>query len=656
MHTKLTIILLTIIFACTIMWAQSRKDEIIVAKFKNQSITLKEFETAYSKNVGGIDKAKKGTVDDYKIFLDLYVKYLMKLADAKERGLDKDPSILNELNEYKESIASSFLIEKKLIEPETRKLYERRKWEYRVSHIMLIPQKGKEDSTYKMAETVLQSIKKGIDFSILAKKYSQDRNSAKEGGDIYYTTAGSLPLSFENAVYSLKVGKVYPNIVNTKYGYHIIKITDKRKRVPEIRASHILISFTNKGKTDTSMAYNQVKMIFDSLKIGGNFSDLAKKYSNDTGSKDMGGDLGFFKRRAMVKSFDEAAFNLKKTGDLSGIVKTRYGYHIIKLTGKLSPSTYEEDKKELVQLFKKNRFEQAKEKLASQLKVKYKYKFEATNFVKLVKSADTLIVGQSNKSIDKLKDLTLFSFKGKTFSINDVLSTIKTKKEYINKKMTANFLAKAIDKISQDKVLEIESSRLEDLNPKFADIMKEYKKGILIFSLQQNEVWNKVKIDSVKFLEFFKNNRKRFMWPDKVDFSEIFSKKDSLIKHYSELIKKGENFDTLAAKYTERPGFKKKAGSWGLREAKYNNLTQKAFTLKNPGDISGLFKNYGGHSILRLNKKIPAHVKTFEEAKNEATSAYQEMQAHKLENEYLRKLDEKYKPINFPNKLSEAFK
>ena len=397
-------------------------------------------------------------------------------------------------------------------------------------------------------------------------------------------------------------------------------------------------------------------MIFDSLKIGGNFSDLAKKYSNDTGSKDMGGDLGFFKRRAMVKSFDEAAFNLKKAGDLSSIVKTRYGYHIIKLTGKLSPSTYEEDKKELVQLFKKNRFEQAKEKLASQLKVKYKYKFEATNFVKLVKSADTLIVGQSNKSIDKLKDLTLFSFKGKTFSIKDVLSTIKTKKEYINKKMTANFLAKAIDKISQDKVLEIESSRLEDLNPKFADIMKEYKKGILIFSLQQNEVWNKVKIDSVKFLEFFKNNRKRFMWPNKVDFSEIFSKKDSLIKHYSELIKKGENFDTLAAKFTERPGFKKKAGSWGLREAKYNNLTQKAFTLKNPGDISGLFKNYGGHSILRLNKKIPAHVKTFEEAKNEATSAYQEMQAHKLENEYLRKLDEKYKPINFPNKLSEAFK
>ena len=656
MHSKLTKILLTIIFACTVMWAQSKKDEIIVAKFKNQKISLKEFETAYAKNIGGIEKAKKDSMDNYKIFIDLYVKYKMKLADAKEKGLNNDPSIIKELNEYKESIASSFLIEKKLIVPETKKLYEKRRWEYRVSHIMFIPQKGKEDSIYKMAETVLKSIQAGIDFGTLAKKYSQDKNSSIEGGDIYYITAGFLPLSFEDAVYSMKVGEVYPHIVKTQYGYHIIKLTDKKVRVPEIRASHILISFKDKGKVDSAKAYAQAKMILDSLQNGGNFSDLAKKYSNDTGSKKIGGDLGFFKRRRMVKPFDEAAFNLQKTGDLSGIVKTKYGYHIIKLTGKLSLPTYEKDKENLVKLFKKNRYDQAMEKLASQLKLKYKYKFDATNFVKLVKSTDTLKVGQSNNSLDKLKDLSLFSFKQKSFTVDNILSIIKNKKENNNKKMTANFLSKEIEKISQNKALEMEASRLENLNPKFAALMKEYKKGLLVFRLQQDEVWNKIKIDSVKLKEFFSNNRKRFMWPNKVDFSEIFSKKDSLINHYAELIKNGENFDTLATKYTERPGFKMKAGNWGIRDVKYNNLTRKAFTLNKPGEISGLFKNYGGHSILRLNKKIPAHEKTFKEAKNEATAAYQEMQARNLENEYLRKLDKKYQPIIFPDKLSEAFK
>ncbi len=656
MYTKLTKILLMIIFAYTVMWAQSKKEDVIVAKFKNHNITLKEFETAYSKNVGGIDKAKKGTLDDYEKFLDLYVKYQMKLADAKERGLDKDPSVSKELDKYKERIASSFLIEKKLIEPETKKLYERRKWEYRVSQIMFIPKKGKEDSTYKMAEAVLQSIKDGIDFSTLAKKYSQDRNSARVGGDIYYITAGFLPLSFENAVYSLKVGEVYPDIVKTQYGYHIIKVTDKRKRVPEIRASHILTSYTNKGKADTVGAYNQAKMILDSLKNGGNFSDLAKKYSNDSGSKNVGGDVGFFKRRTMVKPFDEAAFNLKKVGDISGIVKTRYGFHIIKLTGKFSIPTYEKDKEKLVKLFKKNRYEKARKDLASLLKIKYKYNFNGANFTKLVKNTDSLKVGETNDAVDKLKSLTIFSFKKKKYSIGDVLAIIKNTRKYTNRIMTANFLSKAIDDISNDKVLELEASRLEGLNPRFARLMKEYKNGILVFNLQQNEVWKKVKIDSVKLREFFNENRKEFMWPDKVDFNEIFSKSDSLIKHYAELIKQGENFDSLAAKYTERGGFKKKAGGWGLRDAKYNNLTEKAFTLKNPGDVSGLFKNYGGHSILKLNKKIPAHTKTFKEAKNEITAAYQEMQARKLENEYLRKLDKKYKPTIFPNKLSEAFK
>lgn len=656
MHTKLIKVLLTIIFAGTVMWAQSKKEDVIVAKFKNHKITLKEFENAYAKNIGNMDKAKKGSMEDYKKFLDLYVKYKMKLTDAEERGLDKDTSILNELDKYKKSIASSFLIEKKLIVPETKKLYERRKWEYRVSHIMFIPPKGKEDSTYKIAETVLQSINNGIDFSTLAKKYSQDRNSARAGGDIYYITAGYLPLSFENAVYSTKVGEVFPKIVKTKYGYHIIKVTDKRIRVPKIRVSHILISYRNKGKTDTAGAYKQAQIILDSLKNGGNFSDLAKKYSNDTGSKDRGGDLGFFKRRTMVKPFDEAAFNLKKVGDLSGIVKTRYGFHIIKLTGKLTPPSYEKDKEELVKLFKKNRYEQAMGKLASQLKAKYKYKVNTTNFAKLVKSTDTLRVGQTNEELDKLKDLPLFSFKGKTFSINDVLSIIKTTNDYTNSKMSADFLNKAINKISQDKALEIESSRLEELNPQFADLMKEYKKGMLIFRLQQDEVWKKVKIDSIKLREFFNKNGKRFMWPDKVDFSEIFSKSDSLIKLYTDMLKKGADFDTLAAKYTERPGFKKKAGAWGLKNVNFNNLAQKAFTLKNPGDISELFKNFGGYSILKLNKKIPAHPKTFKEAKNEVTAAYQEAEARKIENEYLSRLDKKYKPKIFSNKLSEAFK
>ena len=656
MYQKFTQILMIIIFECSFMLAQTEKDEIIVAKFKGQKISLQEFENAYSKNAGGIDNAKKDSINSYSKFLDLYVKYKMKLAEAYSKGYNDDPEILNELNEYKESIASGYLIEKNLIEPETKKLYERRKWEYRVSHIMFIPQKGAEDSTYQMAETILKSIKDGIDFATLAKKYSQDLNSAKGGGDIYYITAGFLPLSFEDAVYATKAGEVYPNIVKTQYGYHIIKVTEKRERVPEIRASHILTTFVIDNKIDSAKAFATAKLILDSLKAGGDFAELATKYSKDTGSLYKEGDLGFFKRRTMIKPFDEAAFNLKNVGDISDIVTTNYGYHIIKLTGKLSMPTYEQKKQELTDLFRKNRYDDAINKLAKKLKSTYGYNFNTTNFVKLVKITDTLMVGQTNDELDKLRELEIFKIKDKSYSINDALNIIYSKRENSHQKMTPNFLSKEIEDVSNEKALQLEASRLEDLNPQFASLMKEYKKGILVFKIQQEEIWNKIKIDSVKLEEYFNERRNKYMLKDRVDFTEIFSKSDSLINHYLKLLKQGESFDTLATKYTERSTYKEKGGNWGIREANFNDITKKAFTLMKPGEISEPFQNFGGFSLIRLNKREPAREKTFEEAKNEVSAAYQELQAHNLENEYLRILKNKYEPVLYTDRLSEAFK
>jgi len=358
----------------------------------------------------------------------------------------------------------------------------------------------------------------------------------------------------------------------------------------------------------------------------------------------------------MVKPFDEAAFNLKNVGDISDIITTNYGYHIIKLTGKLSMPKYEQDKQELTDLFRKNRYDEAINKLAKELKANYGYNLNTTNFVKLVKIADTLMVGQASDDIDKLRELEIFKFKDKSYSVNDALTIIYSKRENSHKKMTPNFLSKEIENVSNEKVIQLEASRLEDLNPQFADLMKEYKKGILVFKIQQEEIWNKIKTDSVKLEKYFNENRNKYMWPDRVDFTEIFSKSDSLINHYLELLKQGESFDTLATKFTERSTYKEKGGNWGLRNANFNDITKKAFTLMKPGEISEPFPNFGGNSLIRLNKREPAREKTFEEAKNEVSAAYQELQAHNLENEYLRILENKYEPVFYPDKLSEAFK
>lgn len=97
---------------------------------------------------------------------------------------------------------------------------------------------------------------------------------------------------------------------------------DKFKVGEQVKASHILVK-TEKEAQD----------VLTQLKGGARFEDLAAKYSVDPGSGKKGGDLGWFGKGAMIPEFEQVAFSMKE-GDVSGIVKTKFGYHIIKLTGK----------------------------------------------------------------------------------------------------------------------------------------------------------------------------------------------------------------------------------------------------------------------------------------------------------------------------------
>lgn len=138
---------------------------------------------------------------------------------------------------------------------------------------------------------------------------------------------------------------------------------EEAKSPDEVRASHILL----KTREDAEMVKKKIKE-------GVKFEDIAKKYSIDHGSREKGGDLGFFSQGMMVPEFDKAAFKLK-AGEVSDIVETRFGFHIIKVLGKREgrqkgfDESNKEIEKKLIAQKRKERFDTLVAELKSKAKI-----------------------------------------------------------------------------------------------------------------------------------------------------------------------------------------------------------------------------------------------------------------------------------------------
>ncbi|MFO7447369.1 MAG: peptidylprolyl isomerase [Ignavibacteriaceae bacterium] len=645
--------LLLLSFAFLLVSCSPKQSEIVVAEYGGKEILMKEFEDAYAKSAGGYEIAEKDSLSRLKSFLDLYVNFKMKLRDAEVRGYDQDPALQAELLDYKKRVGTTYLIEKEIVEPGVRDLYEKRKWELRVSHLMIRPDSNGTEAAREFTQSLLDSIKAGASYEELTKKYSHDNFSRPLGGDIYYVTAGLLPAEFDDAMYNTPEGEVYPEVVQTKYGFHIIKVTKKQERTPQIRASHILVNFQNdEGAVDSAAARARVDSVAAMLKEGKNFAELAAEYSED-GSRQQGGDLGYFERRNMVKEFDEAAF-LLNVGEYSDVIRTQYGYHIIMLTDKKAYPSYADEKENLKKMFRQARYQEVYDSFVDSLKIKYNFIVDSTALESIAAANDSVKIG-GEYNLDNLQDKTVIAYNGKSISVQAFLDMLVDQPDFQNRLITDQLLKNAAAKVSSDISIEEEALNLEKNNPTFASLMEDYKNGIFIFKLQEDEIWNKLAIDSTKLYQHYLDTKDKYVWPDRVSFSEIYSRKDSLINHYYSLLESGENFDSLASMYTERAGLREKAGNYGLTDIKSSPLAEEAAKLNNPGEYSKPVKNGNGFSIIKLNSKEASRLKTFEEAKAEASGSFQELESKRLENTYVDGLKETYNPVIYYDTLEEAF-
>lgn len=208
----------------------------------------------------------------------------------------------------------------------------------KIAHIYRSPATSLEekDKARKFAEAVLDSIKNGADFAEMAKKYSEDPGSAKEGGDLGFVKRGVFYPEFEAAAFELKQGEI-SNVVETPVGFHIIQLLEKRGESIHVR--HILIKIKADENADIK-TIDFLSAVRDSIVKGDStFAYYAKKYSEDEDTAPFGGELGTFYLNQLDKSVLDVISGLK-AGDISfpkryQYAGNKYGYHIVYLEDRI---------------------------------------------------------------------------------------------------------------------------------------------------------------------------------------------------------------------------------------------------------------------------------------------------------------------------------
>jgi peptidyl-prolyl cis-trans isomerase SurA len=535
--------------------------EAIVAQVGGTPVTLREYEDLYIKSNGTRETAAKSSMEERERFLELVTKFKLKLADAYDNHLDRRPENLAEIGQYKASFASSFLTDREVTQPGTKMMHDRRRFEYRASHILisLNPAASSEESTaaYAKADTVLAKLRAGASFESTAVGYSQDPSVSQNKGDLYYFTAGQMVPAFEDAVFQMKVGEISQKPIRTQFGLHIVKLVNKKPARGEIKASHIMIRFEKQDPTpeDTLAAYLRIKAVQDSLKMGLDFAELAKRNSGDPGSSAKGGDLGWFQRRRWIQSFDEVAQGLD-SGKVSDIVRTIYGYHLIKVYDEHQPKSFEESKKDVQQAYQSSRFQEDYKNYLAKLRTQTQYKLHEDVLHKFIASLDSNKTTRDSawwSSIPAPLGLaSIVTFGTRGVSVDSVVMLIKTRQEFNNTPLREPGIRTMMDKIGESLVFGVRAETLEKDSPEFAGIVKEYTDGILLYEIEQDRIWRPLASmpDSVReptLRNYFDKNREKFVWPDRVDFNEIRASDDSVAQLIVIKAMKGQSFEQIAA-------------------------------------------------------------------------------------------------------------
>lgn len=480
-------IALTFLMAGTTIFAQKTKTLLCI---DDEKISVQEFKRVYEKNLDAIQEEDSKNIDKN---LALFINYKLKVKDAYAKKIDTLRSYKREIETYKNQLSAPYLQDKEFTKQLIKDAYYRTKNEIKASHILIrTPQNATPADTlvaFNKINKIRKRIINGESFEDVAMQTSEDPSAKKNKGDLGYFSAFKMLFPFEDTAYKTKIGKVSQPF-KTRYGYHIVKPVATRLSKGELDVAHILVT----DKTENG--YAKINEAYNELEKGEKFTDVVKKYTNDTGSKDKGGTLPRFGTGRMVPSFENASFALQKEGEYSKPFKTRFGWHIVKLIKKYPVKSYEEMKPEIESRVRKSgRIRMSDEAVLNKLKNKYTIKVDTT--ARNIFNRED-VRGMSRDSLQN----TLLTINDKQIKQTEFLDYIRNRRH-----KTINIL---FEMFKDQQILKYFKENLINTEPEYANTLKEYEDGLLLFELMQQKIWNKSTQDTLGLKKFFNKNKAKY--------------------------------------------------------------------------------------------------------------------------------------------------
>ncbi|MCJ1806045.1 peptidylprolyl isomerase [Flavobacterium covae] len=610
-----------------------------------------EFLRVYNKN---IDLVKDESQKDLNAYLDLYVAYKLKINKANKLELQNGTQYKNELRSYRNQLAKNYTSDTKVTKALIDEAYTRIQKEVKASHILILCDENAtpEDTlkAYKQIQEVRNKALKGESFESLAIQYSQDPSAKENKGNLGYFSAFRMVYPFESAAYKTKIEEISMP-VRTRFGYHLLKVQDIRENRGEVTVAHIMILRPqNNTDADIIKSKNSIYDIYSKLKQGENFATLANQYSEDKSSAPKGGTLPRFSSGQLSSDiFEDKAFELKKIGDYSEPFESQFGWHIVKLIEKHPIKKLQEMERELdAKIRKDDRSKIIVSALTSKLRQKYSVKRNEKMFLEIKNIITDSYYNpewQMPENKKQLFDKELVKIADKsiegTLFINELNSQqkIKTKIKPIEK-----LIDQAYSNFIDNQLNIYYNENLEKEFPEFANIVEEYRDGLLLFDLMEKEIWNKAKQDTIGLKKYFQENKLKYQWKNRAEVITVSSTNEEFVKKAQKLLKENATIDVLKEKLNTKEIVNVIPKKEIVEEGNNPNIILKE-------GVTKIYKEKEYFYVTKVLKILPARQKELEETKGKVISDYQQF----LEDNWVSELKKEFK-VNINNNVFEKLK